>query len=50
MSPSPGKEVQLTALEIELLAPFIKRKILADETIAKILMTLADKLENFYKD
>lgn len=43
--PPHGSEVQLTELETEVLAPFIKRKILSDKQIAVVLWILIDKLE-----
>jgi len=48
MSPKIGEEVFLTEIEIEVLAPFVKRKILNDKYIATALITLVDKLEGGY--
>ena len=43
--PPFGEEVCLTELEIQILAPFIKKKILNDAEIIKVLKILSDKLE-----
>lgn len=40
----PKETVCLTEIEVELLATFIRRKILSDTAIADILADLADKL------
>ena len=48
--PLSGEEVYLTDLETEVLAPFIKRKILKDEDIAELLLNLVDKLNGLHKE
>lgn len=46
--PPHGEEVQLTTVEINLMAVFVKHKLFSDKQDAVILRQLADKLEGKY--
>lgn len=47
--PPSGKEVQLTQVEVDLMAVFIKYKLLQDKQCTEVLRQLVDKLEGTYE-